>query len=151
MRSVLEKSEALRQRVTELLEEDTQVYARVMECYRMPRKTDDQKVARTEAMQAALKEAAEVPLELAERCAEIVDLALPAAQMGNKWAVSDAGVGVLLAEACMHGALLNVYVNLSSIQDKAYVQQTLDRIEEITCDKTETKNQVWEAVRQSIS
>ena len=64
-----------------------------------------------------------MPLTIAERCAQVVDLALPAAQMGNRWAVSDAGVGALLAEACMHAALLNVSINLASIADQAYVER----------------------------
>ena len=60
-------------------------------------------------------------MSIAERCAQVVDLAMPAAEMGNTWAVSDAGVGVLMAEACMHAALLNVSINLTSIRDQAYV------------------------------
>ena len=134
----------------QLLEADTQVYGRVMETYRMPRKTDEQKQAREAAMQQALQEAAIVPLTIAERCARIVDLALPAAELGNQWAVSDAGVGVLLAEACMHSALLNVYINLSSIKDEAFVAQTKARIDEITAGKGEIKERVMGLVHDKI-
>ena len=101
-------------------------------------------------MQAALKEAAEVPLTVADRCGQLVDLALPAAEMGNQWAVSDAGVGVLLAEASLHAALLNVYINLSSIKDVDYVRETLARIQAITDGKGETKERVMAIVREKI-
>lgn len=150
MSELLEKSEALRQELPQLLEADTQVYGQVMAAYRLPRKTPEQKAARQETMQAALKGAAEVPLTIADRCAQIVDLALPAAEMGNQWAVSDAGVGALLAEACMHAALLNVYINLSSIKDKEYVEQTLGRVAAITEGKTELKDKVMAIVREKI-
>ena len=150
MSDLLEKSEVLRQELPQLLEADTQVYGQVMAAYRLPRKTPEQKAARQETMQAALKGAAEVPLTIADRCAQIVDLALPAAEMGNQWAVSDAGVGALLAEACMHAALLNVYINLSSIKDKEYVEQTLERVAAITGGKTELKDKVMAIVREKI-
>ena len=150
MRELLERSEAIRLELPKLLEADTQVYGKVMEAYRLPRKTPEQKAARNEAMQAALKGAAEVPLQIAERCAQVVDLALPAAEMGNKWAVSDAGVGALLAEAAMQAALLNVYINLSSIKDQDYVADTRARIEEITEGKAELKEEVVELVRETI-
>lgn len=150
MRELLAKSEALRQELPKLLEADTQVYGQVMATYRMPRKTPEQKAERDRAMQAALKEAAKVPLTIAERCAEIVELALPAAQMGNQWAVSDAGVGVLFAEACIHAALLNVYINLASIKDEAFVQEMKQRIEAITAGKTELRDRVMALVHEKI-
>ena len=150
MRELLAKSEALRQELPKLLEADTQVYGQVMATYRMPRKTPEQKAERDRAMQAALKDAAKVPLIIAERCAEIVELALPAAQMGNQWAVSDAGVGALLAEACIHAALLNVYINLASIKDEAFVQEMRQRIEAITTGKTELRDRVMALVHEKI-
>lgn len=147
---VLERSEALRARITELLEADTQAYAKVMEAYRMPRGTDKEKAARKKAVQAALRHAAEVPLEVAESCGEVVDLALPAAQMGNRWAVSDAGVGALLAEAAMHAALLNVKINLASIDDAGYVQETRQQMQAIIEERTPTKDRVQRLVAEAI-
>lgn len=151
MAALLKRSEALRAQVTELLQADTEVYTAVMAAYRLPRKSDQEKQTRHETMQAALKQAAEVPLRLAESCAEIVEIALPAAQMGNRWAVSDAGVGALLAEACMHGALLNVYINLASIEDHAYVEAMRQRIGRLTDGKADLKDQVLAVVHGKIS
>lgn len=150
MADLLRESEALRSELPQLLEADTQVYGKVMAAYRQPRKTPEQKRARNIAMQGALKEATEVPLSIAERCAQVVELSLPAAEMGNQWAVSDAGVGVLLADASMRAALLNVYINLSSIKDKDYVQQTLAHVETITGGKDEFRERVLKIVREKI-
>lgn len=150
MADLLRRSEAIRNELPQLLEADTQVYGQVMAAYRQPRKTPEQKRARNIAMQGALKEATEVPLSIAERCAQVVELSLPAAEMGNQWAVSDAGVGVLLADASMRAALLNVYINLSSIKDKDYVQETLTRVETITGGKDELRERVLKIVREKI-
>ena len=150
MSEILEKSEALRKEFPALMDADERVFSQVMATYRLPRKTPEQKKTRTLAMQAALKEAAQVPLTIAERCAQIVDLALPAAETGNQWAVSDAGVGALLAEACMHAALLNVYINLASIKDDQFVAKTRERIEAITAGTTESKDQVMAIVHGKI-
>jgi len=150
MADLLRRSEAIRNELPQLLEADTQVYGKVMAAYRQPRKTPEQKRARNIAMQGALKEATEVPLSIAERCAQVVELSLPAAEMGNQWAVSDAGVGVLLADASMRAALLNVYINLSSIKDKDYVQQTLAHVETITGGKDEFRERVLKIVREKI-
>jgi len=150
MSDLLTKSEALRRELPELLEADTRVYSRVMAAYRLPRKSDDERAAREAAMQAALKEAAEVPLTIAERCSQIVDLALPAAEMGNQWAVSDAGVAVLLAEAAMRAALLNVTINLASIKDAGFVQEAEARIVALTAGKADVKGRVTSVVNDKI-
>ena len=147
---LLARSEAIRQELPDLLEADTQVYSQVMATYRLPRKSPEEKLAREVAMQAALKEAAEVPLRIAERCAQIVDLALPAAEMGNPWAVSDAGVGALLADAAMHAALLNVTINLASITDTDYVAATRERMTALTEGKTDTRDRVLAIVHGKI-
>jgi len=99
MTDLLAKSEALRRELPQLLEADTQVYAQVMAAYRLPRTSDEERATRGTAMQRALKEAADVPLTIADRCSQVIDLALPAAEMGNPWAVSDAGVAVTQAVA----------------------------------------------------
>lgn len=150
MKALLSESEALRVKLPQLLERDTEVYSQVMDAYRQPKDTPEQKTAREKAMQSALVAAAEVPLEIAASCARIVDLAIIAAQKGNKWAVSDAGVGVVLAEAAMRGALLNVEINLASITDQEYIRRTRARMDEITAGKAELKERVMDAVLETI-
>jgi len=150
MRDVLTRSEALRAELPTLLEKDTQVYERVMAAYRLPHKTEAEKAARQAARQAALREATEVPLAIADRCAQVVDLALPAAEHGNTWAVSDAGVGALLAEAAMQAALLNVSINLAGIDDSAYLADVQHRMAVIVSGRAETKARVLDIVHSKI-
>lgn len=151
MRDLLAQTEAIRIELPQLLEADTQAYGQVMAAYRLPRATEAEKQTREVAMQERLRRAAEVPYRIAERCAQVVSLALPAARMGNKWAVSDAGVGALLGEASMHSALLNVEINLASIQDQAYNAEMRRRVAALVERTEETKAQVMEIVHKTIA
>jgi methenyltetrahydrofolate cyclohydrolase len=139
---VLVQSETLRNELPQLLDADMAVYGKVMAVYRLPRKTDEQKQTRQSAIQSALAEAAEVPLQIADCCARILKLALPAAELGNRWAISDAAAGALLAEASLRAALLNVYVNMASITDQVYVESLRLRVETLTQDSVAIKERV---------
>jgi formiminotetrahydrofolate cyclodeaminase len=99
--ALLVKSEALRQELAGLLEEDVKAYTGYSVAAKMPRGTDEEKAERAQTMQAALKVATDVPLRIAEAAVKVMDLCMPAAEKGNKWAVSDAGVAVLMAEAAL--------------------------------------------------
>jgi formiminotetrahydrofolate cyclodeaminase len=151
MKDLLAQSEAIRLELPKLLEADIEVYTQVMAAYRLPRTTDEEKAARQTLLQQRFKEAAEVPLQIAERCSRIVQLALPAARMGNKWAVSDAGVGALLGEAALRSALLNVEINLASIDDEAYVAEMRRKIAALEGGASATKEQVMEIVHKTIA
>lgn len=151
MKKLLAESEAIRLEMPRLLEADTQVYSQVMAAYRLPRGTDEEKQARDALLQQRFREAAEVPMQIAQRCAKVVDLALPAARMGNKWAVSDAGVGALFGEASLRAALLNVEINLASIDDVAYVAEMRGKMAALEGAATATKEQVMEIVHKTIA
>ncbi len=145
--AVLPEADALRAELQALLEEDTRVYGRVMAAYRLPRATAEEKAARRAAQQAALREAAAVPLSIAERCARVVALALPAAELGNTWAVTDAGAGALLAAAAARAALLNVEINLAAIADADYVAELQRRMAAATDGLDEACARVQAAAR----
>jgi len=115
------RSEALRGRLEQLLQDDTTAYNGVIEGYRMPKETDEQQAARSAHIQAALKVAAGVPLEISRVALDVCRLARTAAELGNPAAVTDAAIGAILGEAAAQGAALNVLINLGSIKDQAYV------------------------------
>ena len=107
-------------RLEALIEEDARAYEAVMAARRLPKSTEAEKAFRVEAMQAAYRTATEVPLETMELCLEALELAETAAKKGNRGAVTDAAVAILLAEAATRGASLNVRVNLESIRDESF-------------------------------
>ena len=151
MAGLLEQIESLRHELLQLMEADTQVYGQFRDTFRMPRKTDEEKATRQEAMQCALAEAARVPMSIAECCRQLVDLALPVAQLGNKGVISDGGAGVLMAEAALQAAILNVQVNLKSMSDANLVSSLECRIRDAVATVEVTRANVLATVAARMS
>jgi len=148
---ILEKSEKLRSDLTDLMQADTEAYGGVSEAYGMPRKTSEEKKARTKAIQAALKNALEVPFKAAICCYDILKLNEPLVEKGNPNLISDVGVAVVLAEAALQSALLNVEINLAYIKDEEFCEGVREKIAPIMSDCTEIKTAVFEKVKEMIS
>ena len=113
-----------------LVDDDSAAYARVAEAMKLPRATDDEKKARTERLQAALLAASRVPLELAKTSRRLLEACERGMSSAPDAAVSDIGVGALMADAALRGAAMNVMINLSSVKDRAQVKvlsEDLDR------------------------
>lgn len=147
----LAKSEGLIGRLVELTEEDIKVFNTLMSAYRMPRDTGEEKEAREAAVQEALKNAAEVPMEIARACLQGLQLACRLAVVGNKMAVSDAGVAAVLAEAALTGALLNVDINTAAIKDRDFTERVLAEKEKMLDEAAKLKDQALALVRQRIN
>lgn len=123
MQEYLSQSETLRQDLLLLADSDVEAFTAVSACYGMPRATDEEKAARTAAMQQALKGAAEVPFATAEKALALIKLAGPVAKQGNTNVVSDAATALYLAHAALHSAIINVNINLKFIKDEPYVTE----------------------------
>jgi methenyltetrahydrofolate cyclohydrolase len=117
----LEAVEHLAAHTLALVDDDAAAYDAVMEAYRKPRVTEEEKVERRRAIEAALRGAAEVPLEVMRACRAGLTAAVDVARAGNPSASSDVGVSVELLKAALHSAALNVGVNLSGLSDSNYV------------------------------
>jgi formiminotetrahydrofolate cyclodeaminase len=124
------RAQPIQERLTALVDEDSAAYMLVVNAMRLVKTTDAEKAARVEAMQAAYREATKVPLETIERCVESLEIAKEAAEKGNRGASTDCGVAVVLADAAIRGASLNVRVNLSAIQDQGFRSEVERRLEE---------------------
>jgi formiminotetrahydrofolate cyclodeaminase len=146
IKDLLSKSEALRQELTDLLEADVAAYTGYSVAAKMPRDTDEQKSERALAMQEALKVATDVPLRIAEAAVRVMDLCMPAAEKGNKWAVSDAGVAVLMAEAALRSAALNVLINLGSLKDPDFVAEKRARLDSLLEGKGAVRDEIYDHV-----
>jgi formiminotetrahydrofolate cyclodeaminase len=138
---LLTQSEALRKELADLLEADVEAYTGYSVAAKMPRSTDEEK-----AMQAALKVATDVPLRIAEAAVKVMDLCMPAAEKGNKWAVSDAGVAVLMAEASLRSAALNVLINLGSLKDQVFVAEKRGKLESLLEGKGPMRDEIYDYV-----
>lgn len=103
-----------------LADADTEAFDQVMAAYRLPKGTDEEKAARTAAIQAALQTATITPLETLRSCAEAMRHAVAVASSGNRSAASDVGVAIGFLEAAAAGAEANVRINLDSLKDEAF-------------------------------
>lgn len=128
---LLKESEKVRAEMQNLIQKDTEAYGALSEVYKMPKNTDAEKAARTARMQEALKKACQVPFEIGLMSLEVAKLSERAADIGNVAAVSDAGVAVLLANACAQSAALNVKINVNSIKDQAFNSETWSRMQDV--------------------
>lgn len=117
MRGALERATDLRHRALRLADEDAHAFDAVIAAYRLPKETDDDKRARTEAIQAALAGAAEVPIRTAEVAAEVIALADAIQPGANVNVLSDVAAAAASARAALEVAVLNVEVNLASMSD----------------------------------
>lgn len=117
MRALTDEADDARGALLSLADRDAEAFDAVMVALRMPKTSEDEKVARSEALQGAFVGAAEVPLEVVRRAARLLALAVEAARDGNPNAVSDAAVAGQLARAAVEGAAANVEINLASVRD----------------------------------
>lgn len=148
--ALLTQSEALRHEMVDLLEADVAAYTAYSQAAKMPRDTDEQKAVRTAAMQDALKNATMPPLHIAEAAVKIMDLCMPAAEKGNKWAVSDAGVAVLMAEAALRAAALNVLINLGTIKDQDFVAEKRAHLDGLLAGKGVMRDEIYDYVASKL-
>ena len=131
MQAVLSRSEELRLELEQAVEDDVAAYGSYSQASKLPRETEEEKRARAAALDAALRESTVVPLGVAERCAELLELALRAAELGNRFLISDAAVGAELAAAARASAELNVRLNLGGIEDPEFAARVRERLDAV--------------------
>ena len=114
-----------------LVERDAAVFEPLSRAYGLPKDTPEQQAEKTRVMEAALKEACAVPLQIMEKCAEAIELHREFAAKGTALAISDVGVGVVFCKAAMQGASLNVFINTKYMQDRDYAETANRRANEL--------------------
>jgi len=150
MQALLQKSEVLRAKLTGLIKADVDVFNRLMAAYGLPKETDEEKMARTEAIQTVLKAATEVPLDCARACAEAIELSRCAANKGNLGVISDAGAAVLAGYSGLKSAALNVYINTGSLKDRQFAETKLAELETILKDVDTVVEDVYQSVKTKL-
>ena len=149
--TVARKMDQDRTTLLDLAAKDAQAFDDVMRALRLPKETDAQRRERQQTIQRALIEAAAVPLAVAAHATDVLKSAALVAREGNVNAISDAGVAALLAHAAVHGAILNVRINLSSIKDHGYVQATEARAQELVMASDRLRDEVMGIVGSRLA
>lgn len=145
-----ERGQALQQQLLAKVEEDTASFNGIMDAFRLPKGSAEEKAARREAIQAATRYAVEVPLSVMRLALESMDLLEAMAVTGNPNSVSDAGVGALCARTAVYGAYLNVRINLGDLKDATYVVETTKQAEALLAQVQAKENQILEVVKGKL-
>ncbi len=124
MEIVAEKAQPLKDFFIEAIDQDTEAFNRLMAAFALPKKSDEEKQVRQEAIDEATKGATRVPFTVLERSRTAADLALAVAKKGNRNSLSDAGVAGLAAALCAEGALYNVLINTQDMPAGSYRKET---------------------------
>ena len=120
VKCLLDEAEEVRQALLALVEDDAAVFNSFMACYKLPKATDAEKAARTAAIRAAAKQAAEVPLAIARASYRVLQLAQRLVNIGNPGVITDGACSTLLARAALRCAEYNVRINLGLTKDEEY-------------------------------
>ena len=108
-----------------LVDEDTEAFNRIMDSFKLPKATEEEKAARTQAIQDATLYATQVPLRTMKASFAVFPLLKAMAETGNPASVSDAGVGALAARSAVLGAYLNVKINAAGLKDRTVAESLL--------------------------
>lgn len=128
MKEVAKLAEEYRDKLVKDIDRDAQAYTEVMAAYKLPKNTDEEKDRRDQAIQEGLKNAALVPLSVAEDALKIMDLAGKVVKEGNKNAVTDGVVAAMTARTAVLAALYNVKINLSAIKDTTFEERVAQEV-----------------------
>ena len=147
MWQMVENAEKLRLDLTSAVEEDAASFQGYMTALRLPKSTEDEIAARNAAIESATLNAARVPFHTAEKTLQVLDLAVTAATLGNLNAISDAASAANLALAAMRSAILNVKINMKSLQDPSTAGSLIEDSERLLTLGDEKLTKVEEQLR----
>lgn len=126
-----EKGQAYKNELLRLVDEDTNSFNKIMDAFRLPKDTDEEKTARKQAISDATKYAIEIPFKVMETAYQSMEVNKAMAEFGNPNSVTDAGVGALCARTAVMGAFMNVKINCKDLDDQSFVDDIISRGEEI--------------------
>ncbi len=151
MKGIKEKAKQITTKMLNLITEDAKMFDLVMEAYKMPKETEEEKAKRKEAIEEALKNASKPPFEVMKLTKQAIELAFKVATKGNKNAISDAGAAALTAKSACKIAYFNVLINLSGISDNDYKESVLLECKSILEAVEKQADDITRQVLESIS
>jgi len=146
-----EKGQYYKDKLLRLVDEDTLAFNKIMDAFGLPKKTEEEKKIRKEAIEKASKQAMEIPFKVMETALGSIAVMRAMAENGNPNSASDAGVGALCALTAVEGAYLNVKINAMGIMDKKFTEDMLIRAEEVAQKARSCRNMIMETVEQKIN
>jgi len=150
LKQVLEKVETIKKHMQEFIVKDAESFDKVMDAFKLPKYTDEEKEKRKSAVEEATKGAIEVPLQVMEKALEALGIIKVVAEKGNPNMISDAGVSSLMARTAAEGAYLNVRINLNSIEDQDFVTTTRQKADSLKQETLVLAGEVEKTVEERL-
>lgn len=151
MRAIAAQADAQRSALLALVDADAAAFEAVMAALRLPKETAEQKAARNSAIQTAYRSAIAVPLHTLTAAVDLLRLLVIVTESGNPNAITDGGVGALLAEAAAQGAALNVRINLAAVQDADFCAAAAAQVDQLLTAATHLRGQALAQVQQRLA
>ncbi|HJB35655.1 MAG TPA: cyclodeaminase/cyclohydrolase family protein [Candidatus Blautia merdipullorum] len=151
MKAAAEPMKAVCAQLLDDIKRDSESFDQYMQALTLPKETEEEKEARTEAMQNGLKAAVEVPLSVAKAACGILPYAETMVVKGNRTAVTDALVATMMARTAVLGAGFNVKINLESIKDQEYVDRIGKEVAELEKQAIEQEKKILAQAQVSRS
>ena len=129
MEEILKKASHLKEDMLELLQRDTEVFDDAAKAFKMPKDSEEEKLRRSEAIEAGLVKASDVPLAIMEKSLDVARLAQRVLKKGNKMASTDGAISALFAEAAAIGGMINVRINFSWMKNEEYIEKTEKKLD----------------------
>ncbi len=145
-----EKGQFYKDELLKLVDADTKAFNLIMTAFGLPKATDEEKKARTKAIQNATKFAIEIPFKIMKLSFDSMQLIKAMAEIGNPNSVSDAGVGALCARSAVMGAFMNVRINAAGYEDKNFVNDVVAKGKKIENDTIALEKEILEIVNKKI-
>ncbi len=146
-----DKGQKLKKQLLHLVDEDTAAFNKIMDAFKLPKTTDQEKADRKQAVAEATRYAIEVPLSVMKISLQSMELIQSMATNGNPNSVSDAGVGAMCARTAVLGAGLNVRINAASYSDKAFVETVLKQAAEMESKAISNEKNILDEVNRKIT
>ncbi len=145
-----ERARGIQSQLLALVDEDTRAFNAIMEAFQLPKTTPAEKSARSEAIQAATRHAIEVPLRTMELALAAFEPVKAMVETGNPNSVTDAGVGALCARAAVHGAGMNVLVNVAGLKDAGFAAEAVRKAEQWMLQADSLEQEIVALVKKKI-
>ncbi len=142
MKTVVKDALLLRSKLVSAIDNDSEAYKEVLSAMNLPRETDAEKRHREEMIQSKLKQATLVPMAVAEDAIQVMELAGKTVAKGNKNAITDGAVAVMMAKTAVLSALCNVKINLRTINDKTFIDKVLKQHKKLETNALEGEREL---------
>jgi len=150
MKNIGIEAQAIKDELLVLIDKDTDAFNSVMNAFRLPQKTDEQKEEKKKAIERATQEATLIPFRVLEKSLQCLDLAHQVVLKGYKNSLSDAGMAGLTAETAAEGAIYNIKINLPNIVNREFKKEIQEKTESMAKKVHKTGGKIRDILKKEL-